>query len=163
MNDGVLLTTTIVDQAAVPLLPSIGIQLNADESAVIPLTEQQVQAFLRAGSGAKFQRTRLVLPFGAIASLVLEQGGGSRRETIRLESAISDDRKRIGLSVGRSDPKTDINLETSIPDGQSRLIVLNRKQTTGRTAPVEGPTLLIVRPEIPSEEEELLTAPVRLR
>jgi hypothetical protein len=150
MSGDVSLTAIIIDQSAA--LP----YERDHEPEITPLSEQQVRKMIEStrGIGWTVQRTKLLLRFGALASLALQTplSGDSRHDAITLESAISVDRKRIGLSVSTCDLATGkltrASIETSIPNRQAVLIALKREHK-----------LLIVRPEIVDEQEEALTRP----
>jgi TolA-binding protein len=150
MNGDVSLTTIIIDQsAAEPPAREL-------EPVITPLSEQEVRELVESTHGTPWtvQRTKLTLRFGDLATLALltPPSGESRNEAITFESAISADRKRVGLSVGICDLATGkptvTNIETSIRNHQAVRIALKGRHQ-----------LLIVRPEIGDEQEETLTRP----
>jgi ribosomal protein S8E len=150
MSRDVSLTAIIIDQSTVR-------RYERDrEPEITPLSDQEVKKMVEStrGNGWTVQRTKLLLRFGAVASLALQtpQPDASRHDALTLESAVSVDRKRIGLSVGVCDfatgKPTRTSIETSIPNRQAVLIALKREQK-----------LLIVRPEFVDEQEEALARP----
>ncbi len=150
MSGDVSLTAIIIDQSAAQPYE------RGYEAVMTPLSEQEVRTMVESTRGTAWtvQRTKLMLRFGALASLALQtpQSGDSRHDAITFESAISVDRKRIGLSVGTCDlatgKPTGTSIETSIPNHQAMRIALKKEHK-----------LLIVRPEIGDEQEETRTRP----
>ncbi|HEX4069671.1 MAG TPA: hypothetical protein VHX68_00825 [Planctomycetaceae bacterium] len=150
MGGDVSLTAIIIDQSAAQPYA------RGHEAVITPLSEQEVRQMVDSTRGTAWtvQRTKLTLRFGALATLALQTppSGDSRHEAITFESAISTDRKRIGLSVSTCNlatgKPTGTSIETSIPNHQAMRIALKEEHR-----------LLIVRPEIGDEQEETLTRP----
>jgi hypothetical protein len=150
MNGDVSLTAIIIDN------PPHERDARDPESLIKPLSSQQMSEVLKRtrDNGWTVERTKLTLRFGAVASLSLQTppSGDPRHDAITFESAISADRKHIGLCVGTSNlatgEPTRTSIETSIPNRQATLIALQKEHK-----------LLIVIPEIGEEETETLTRP----
>jgi len=160
MSGDVSLSAILIDQSAAPSRGKgywIGrTPAKGDDPEITPLSDQQVRKMVESARGiaSAGQRMKLLLHFGDFASLALQapQEGTSRHEAITLESAISADRKRIGLRVGACDfatgTPTRTSIETSIPNGQAIQIAWKGEHK-----------LLIVRPKIVDEQEEILLEP----
>jgi hypothetical protein len=157
MNGDVSLSAILIDQSAASRFERFRTPgTTGVDPEITPLSDQQAKKMVESTSGGGWtvQRMKLLLHFGDFASLALQtpQEGTSRHEAITLESAISVDRKRIGLRVGVCDFATGTptrkSIETSIPNGQVIQIAWKGERK-----------LLIVRPEIVDEQEEILTKP----
>jgi hypothetical protein len=157
MSGDVSLSAILIDQSAASRFERFRTPgTTGVDPEITPLSDQQARKMVESTSGGGWtvQRMKLLLHFGDFASLALQtpQEGTSRHEAITLESAISVDRKRIGLRVGVCDFATGTptrkSIETSIPNGQAVQIAWKGERK-----------LLIVRPEIVDEQEEILTKP----